>query len=73
MLFILKGDVRHEYGENLEKSMDNSAGDFIFIQPGVPHEVINLSDTEPVIAVVARSDATEWENIVDYPSERRPD
>ncbi len=72
MLFILKGNVRHEYGQNLEQSMDNSAGDFIFIQPGVPHEVINLSDTEPVIAVVARSDATEWENIVDYPSERRP-
>jgi len=72
MLFILKGDVRHEYGENLEQSMDNSAGDFIFIQPGVPHEGINLSATEPVIAVVARSDATEWENIVDYPSERRP-
>jgi len=73
MLFILEGSVRHEYGENLEQSVDNSAGDFIFIQPGVPHEVINLSDTDPVIAVVARSDATEWENIVDYPSERRPD
>jgi len=73
MLFILEGSVRHEYGENLEHSVDNSAGDFIFIQPGVPHEVINLSDTERVIAVVARSDATEWENIVDYPSERRPD
>ena len=73
MLFILKGDVRHEYGENLEKSMDDSAGDFIFIQQGMPHEVINLSDTEPVIAVVARSDATEWENIVDHPSERRPE
>ena len=72
MLFILQGKVRHEYGENLEKSMDNEAGDFIFIEPGVPHEVINLSDTEPVIAVVARSDATEWENIVDVPSTRRP-
>jgi len=73
MLFILQGRVRHEYGENLEKSMDNEAGDFIFIEPGVPHEVINLSDTEPVVAVVARSDASEWENIVDYPSERRPE
>lgn len=72
MLFILQGRVRHEYGENLEKSMDNEAGDFIFIEPGVPHEVLNLSDTEPVIAVVARSDATEWENIVDYASTRRP-
>ena len=25
-----------------------------------------MSDTEPVVAVVARSDASEWENIVDY-------
>ena len=57
---------------DLEKALDNQAGDFIFIRPGVPHEVINLSDTEPVVAVVARSDASEWENIVDYPSERRP-
>ncbi len=73
MLFILKGTVRHEFGDNLEKSMDNEAGDFIFIKPGIPHEVINLSDSEPVIAVVARSDADEWENIVDVPSNRRSD
>lgn len=72
MLFILEGRVRHEYGENLESSMENGPGDFIFIEPGVPHEVLNLSDTEPVVAVVARSDASEWSNIVDYPSERRP-
>ena len=39
--------------------------------PGVPHEVCNVSDTEPVVAVVARSDASEWEHIVDYPSRRR--
>jgi uncharacterized RmlC-like cupin family protein len=44
-------------------------GDFIFIEPGVPHEVFNLSDTEPVVAVVGRSDASEWEHIVPY---RRP-
>jgi uncharacterized RmlC-like cupin family protein len=25
-----------------------------------------MSDTEPVVAVVARSDATEWENIIPY-------
>jgi hypothetical protein len=25
-----------------------------------------MSDTEPVIAVVARSDASEWEHIVPY-------
>ncbi len=66
MLYILEGRVRHEYGEGCQRSIDNEAGDFIFIQPGVPHEVFNLSDTEPVVAVVARSDASEWENIVDY-------
>ena len=66
MLYILEGRVRHEYGPGLVKSIDNEAGDFIFIEPGVPHEVFNLSDTDPVIAVVARSDASEWENIIPY-------
>ena len=73
MLYILAGAVRHEYGPALEHRVDNVAGDFIFIEPGVPHEVLNLSDTEPVVAVVARSDAAEWEHIVDFPSRRRPE
>ena len=66
MLYILHGRVRHEYGPGLEKVVDNEAGDFIYIEPGVPHEVFNLSDTEPVVAVVARSDSSEWENIIPY-------
>ena len=66
MLYILEGRVRHEYGEGLSQTVENQAGDFIFIEPGVPHEVFNLSTTEPVVAVVARSDASEWENIVPY-------
>ena len=72
MLYIVSGRVRHEYGDGLARSMENGPGDFIFIAPGVPHEVVNLSESEPVVAVVARSDASEWENILDYPSERRP-
>jgi len=66
MLYILAGRVRHEYGPGLALHVENSAGDFIFIEPGVPHEVFNVSLTEPVIAVVARSDASEWQNIVGY-------
>lgn len=66
MLYILSGRVRHEYGDGLRQSVDNAAGDFIFIEPGVPHEVFNLSDTDPVMAVVARSDASEWEHIAPY-------
>ncbi len=66
MLYILQGRVRHAYGPGLEKVIENQAGDFIYIEPGVPHEVFNLSDSEPVVAVVARSDADEWANIIPY-------
>ena len=69
MLYILEGRVRHEYGEGLRETVENKAGDFIFIEPGVPHEVFNLSQTEPVVAVVARSDASEWQNISPYSRE----
>lgn len=66
MLYILHGQVRHAYGPGLKHSIENVAGDFIYIEPGVPHEVYNMSETEPVVAVVARSDASEWENIITY-------
>ena len=66
MLFILQGRARHEYGHGLAQVVENEAGDFIFIAPGVPHEVFNLSQTEPVVAVVARSSADEWDKIVPY-------
>jgi len=66
MLYILQGRVRHEYGPGLRKVVENEAGDFIFIEPGVPHEVFNMSDTDPVVAVVARSSADEWDNIIPY-------
>lgn len=72
MLYILQGRVRHIYGENLKHEIINEAGDFIYIEPGVPHEVYNDSDTEPLVAVVARSAADEWDRIIDYPSTTRP-
>ncbi len=71
MLYILQGRVRHAYGPGLVNVVENEAGDFIFIEPGVPHEVYNLSHDEPVVAVVARSSADEWDKIIPYdpPSE----
>ena len=71
MLFIVKGRVRHTYGEGLKQSVENEAGDFIYIKPGVPHEVFNIGD-EPLVAFVARSAADEWDRIVPYPSKHRP-
>jgi uncharacterized RmlC-like cupin family protein len=71
MLYILEGRVRHEYGEGLVHHVEHTAGDFIFIEPGVPHEVFNVSQTDPVVAVVARSSADEWDNIVPYDKGRQ--
>ena len=66
ILYIIEGRVRHEFGDGLKQVIENEAGDFIYIKPGVPHEVFNMSDTEPVVAFVARSSADEWDNIIPY-------
>lgn len=71
MLFIVQGRVKHTFGEGLANSVINEAGDFIYIKPGVPHEVFNIGD-EPLVAFVARSAADEWDKIINYPSEYRP-
>ena len=65
-LYILQGRAETRYGPNLEHSSVNEAGDFIFIPPNVPHQPVNLSDTEQVIAVVARNDPNEQESVVLY-------
>src|ERR1700751_2472718 len=66
ILYIIEGRVRHEFGAGLKQVIENEAGDFIYIKPGVPHEVFNMSDNEPVVAFVARSSADEGDSIISY-------
>jgi uncharacterized RmlC-like cupin family protein len=72
MLYIVQGKVRHTFGEGLAEEVINEAGDFIYIKPGVPHEVFNIGDG-PLVALVARSTADEWDKIINYPSKYRPE
>ncbi|KKJ00993.1 cupin domain-containing protein [Prochlorothrix hollandica] len=65
-IYLLKGSVETRYGKNLEKSVENQAGDFIFIPEGVPHQPINLSSTETAIAIVSRNDPNEQESVQVY-------
>jgi uncharacterized RmlC-like cupin family protein len=69
-LYIIQGRAETRYGVNLEHSSINEAGDFLFIPANVPHQPVNLSETEEVIAVVARNDPNEQESVVliDMPS-----
>ena len=63
-LYVIEGRAETRYGPNLEHSIVSEAGDFLFIPPNVPHYPINLSETEQVVAVVARNDPNEQESVV---------
>ncbi|MBI2866633.1 MAG: cupin domain-containing protein [Chloroflexi bacterium] len=66
-IYLIKGRVKTRYGERLEKEVISEAGDFLFIEPNVPHQPFNLDEREPAIAIVARSDPREQESVVLYP------
>jgi uncharacterized RmlC-like cupin family protein len=68
-LYIVQGTVEHRFGPGLKHVLVNKAGDFIFIEPGVPHEVYNRSDSEPIVAVVARTSPNQWDEIIPYEPE----
>lgn len=65
-IYLLKGRVETRFGENLKESVINEEGDFVFIPPGVPHKPVNLSDTEPALAIVSRNDPNEHQNVIAY-------
>ena len=65
-IYLLQGRVETRYGPGLRKSVIHEAGDFIFIPADVPHQPVNLSDTEPAHALVARNDPNEQESVVAY-------
>jgi uncharacterized RmlC-like cupin family protein len=65
-IYQLEGQVETRFGEGLERSVVTNAGDFLFVPPGVPHQAVNLSSTEPAVALIARNDAQEEERVVPY-------
>ena len=71
-IYLMQGRVETRYGEGLTKSVVNEAGDFIFIPPDLPHQPVNLSKTEPAIAIVARNDPEEQEHVTLLPEDGAP-
>lgn len=65
-IYQIQGRVETRYGEGLKKSVITEAGDFLFVPPDLPHQPVNLSDTEPAIGLVARNDPNEQESVVLY-------
>ena len=48
MLYILRAGSATSTATALEHVVENQAGDFIFIEPGVPHEVFNSAPPTPL-------------------------
>ena len=66
-IYQLSGEAGTWYGERLEHHIVSRAGDFVFIPADTPHLAYNRSQTEPVTAVVARTDPNEQESVVMLP------
>ncbi len=66
-IYVLSGESAMYYGERLEHHLVARAGDFVYIPADTPHLPYNTSQTEPVEAVVARTDPNEQESVVLLP------
>ena len=62
-IYIIQGTVLTRYGEKLQYSIVNHAGDFLYIPAGLPHQPTNLSTSETAVAIVSRNDPNEQEHV----------
>ncbi|MGO9005524.1 MAG: cupin domain-containing protein [Beijerinckiaceae bacterium] len=66
-IYVLSGEGAMYYGERLDDHLIARPGDFIYIPANVPHQPYNVSQTEPCLAVVARTDPNEQESVMLLP------
>ena len=62
-IYAVSGETEVWHGIGLRQRSVVTAGDFIYIPPGIPHLPVNRSDVMAV-AVVARTDPHEQESVV---------
>lgn len=62
-IYVISGVSGTYYGERLEHHTIVAAGDLFYIPAGVPHLPYNPG-SEPVVAVIGRTDPNEQESVV---------
>jgi uncharacterized RmlC-like cupin family protein len=65
--YVIEGTMVMRFGERLEHGVSAGPGDFIYIPDGVPHVVLNPSETEAAVAVLARTDPEAQESVTELP------
>jgi uncharacterized RmlC-like cupin family protein len=66
-VYVIEGQMVLFSGERLEHKLVANPGDFIYIPNGVPHLVVNGSDTESTVGVLARTDPNQQEDVTALP------
>jgi uncharacterized RmlC-like cupin family protein len=66
-IYVLSGEAGMYHGERLEQHLVVRAGEFLYIPANVPHQPYNENQTEPCLAIVARTDPNEQESVVLLP------
>jgi uncharacterized RmlC-like cupin family protein len=66
-IYALSGTSHVWHGERLEHHSIVEPGSFFYIPANVPHLPYNSSATDPVVAVIARTDPNEQESVVLLP------
>ncbi len=66
-IYALSGESGVWHGERLEHHTIVKPGAFFYIPADMPHLPYNPSDSQPVIAVIARTDPNEQESVVLLP------
>jgi uncharacterized RmlC-like cupin family protein len=66
--YVLEGEMVLWFGAELEQKVVARRGDFLYIPAGVPHLVLNPSDDEPAVAVLARTDPDAQEDVTPMPA-----
>jgi uncharacterized RmlC-like cupin family protein len=66
-MYVLAGEANLYSGTDLQEQVVIRTGDYLFVPAGVPHVAVNLSQTEPLVVVAARTDPSEQESVVLLP------
>ena len=65
-IYVLSGEAGMWYGEGLKQHLKARTGQFVYIPANMPHLPYNPSASEPVTAVLARTDPSEQESVQPY-------
>lgn len=65
--YVLRGHGRIYFGDAYEEWLDMTEGDFVFVPPHMPHVEVNMSTTEELVWLTARTPDNIVVNLPDVP------